>query len=132
VEFPTPPPTRAYLAHKSFCEGRWKQTLVLGDIFAVPAAPPSTSTSLAVASWRFNAFSLDWFMRGADNTLAHSAGFAGCGGDVSVLQVAAGPTSRGGFLTSGPAAVAVDPGRIDIIVRGGDNGLWHMWLPSAA
>jgi hypothetical protein len=127
-----PPQPEAYLAHKSFCAGRWKYTLVLGDIFAVPAAPASTSTSLAVASWRFNYHTLDWFMRGADNTLMHSAGFVGCGGDVSSLHETFGPTSRGGFLTSGPAAVAVDPGRIDIVVRGGDSGLWHIWLPTVA
>jgi hypothetical protein len=83
-----------------------------------------------VASWRHSSFTLDWFMRAADNALEHSAGLAGCGGDGSVLQVSFGPTSRGDFLTSGPAAVAVDPGRIDVVVRGSDNALYHMWLRS--
>src|SRR5262245_55204760 len=68
----TPPPTQSYLVSKSFCDGRWKGMNVIGDIFAVPAAPASTSTSLAVASWRYP--DLDWFMRGADSTLVHSAG----------------------------------------------------------
>jgi hypothetical protein len=128
VESTVPPPRKAYLVHKSFCEGRWKDSNVLGDIFAVPAPQASTSTSLAVASWRFSYPSLDWFMRAGDNTLGHSAGFVGCGGDVSVLQAAFGPTSRGGVLTSGPAAVAVEPNRIAVVVRGGSNILYHMWL----
>ena len=53
-----------------------------------------------------------------------------CGGDVSSRK-RFGPASRGGFLTSGPAAVA-SRDRIDVIVRGGDNALWHMWLRSEA
>ena len=56
----TIPPSRFYLAHKSFCEGRWKESLVLGDVFAVPAAPASLSTSLDLASWQFP--SVDWFV----------------------------------------------------------------------
>ena len=42
--------------------------------------------------------------------------------------------SRGGYLTSGPAAVSVFPPntdrRIDVVVRGGDNALWHTRLRS--
>ena len=127
----SPPSANVYLVHKTYCAGRWKDMFPLGDIFAVPAAPASTSTSLAVASWRNNYPVLDWFMRGADSTLAHSAGLLACGGDVSSLQERFGPASRGGFLTSGPAAVA-SRDRIDVIVRGGDNALWHMWLRSEA
>ena len=67
----SPPSANVYLVHKTYCAGRWKDMFPLGDIFAVPAAPASTSTSLAVASWRNNYPVLDWFMRGADSTLAH-------------------------------------------------------------
>jgi hypothetical protein len=125
-----PPNPNVYLVQKTYCRDRWKQYHPIGDILAVPAAPASTSTSLAVASWRDQFFttSLDWFMRGGDNTLVHSAGRLSCGGDDSSLQEIFGPTSRGGFLTSGPAAVASSRDRIDVIVRGGDNALYHMWL----
>jgi hypothetical protein len=131
-------PPNVYLAHKSFSQESWRSTTGIGDIFAVPAAPASVSTSLAVASWRFRA--VDWFMRGADNTLQHSAGRVDTGpGTSSSLGVIFGPPSgvgisRGGFLTSGPAAVSTFPKnterRIDVVVRGGDNALWHARLLS--
>ena len=122
------PPSRFYLAHKSFCGGRWKESFVLGDVFAVPAAPASLSTSLALASWQFP--SVDWFVRGAGNELQHSAGFVHCGGDTSVLQESFGPTWRGGVLTSGPAAVGSRSKHINVVVRGTDNALWHTSLLS--
>jgi hypothetical protein len=71
----TSTPPRYYLAHKSYCEGRWKDSNIIGDILAVPAAPVSLSTSLALASWQFP--SIDWFVRGAGNVLEHGAGFVG-------------------------------------------------------
>jgi hypothetical protein len=124
----TSSPRNTYLVHKSYCAGRWNDSFPIGDILAVPAAPESLSTSLAVASWQFP--SVDWFVRGAGNVLEHSAGYVHCGGDVSVLQMSFGPTSRGGVLTSGPAAVGSRSRTIDVVVRGTDNALWHTSLLS--
>jgi len=38
-----------------------------------------------------------------------------------------GWASLGGALTSGPGVASWGPGRLDVFVRGSDNGLWHMW-----
>ena len=34
----------------------------------------------------------------------------------------------GGVLTSGPGVCSWGPGRLDVFVRGIDNGLWHKWF----
>jgi len=115
-----------FLQHKSYRDG-WKaaQTIGLGG------AAVSLSTSLAVASWREDR--LDWFLRGADNALQHSAGLVGGGGQ---LGVNFWEKSRGGFLTSGPAAVAAgrsgfeEARLINVAVRGSDNALWYARLLS--
>src|SRR6266508_2659321 len=115
-----------FLQHKSYRDG-WKaaQTIGLGG------AAVSLSTSLAVASWREDR--LDWFLRGADNALQHSAGLVGGGGQ---LGVNFWEKSRGGFLTSGPAAVAAgrsgfeEARLINVAVRGSDNALWDARLLS--
>ena len=113
-----------FLLHKSYRNG-WKNSHRIG----LGSAPPSLTTSLAVAAWREDR--LDWFMRGADNALEHSAGVVSDSG----LGVTFPPRSRGGFLTSGPAAVALTSGFegigiIEVVVRGADNALWNARLVS--
>ena len=36
--------------------------------------------------------------------------------------------SLGGTLTSAPAAVSWDKGRIDVFVRGTEMTMWHKWF----
>jgi len=69
---------------------------------------------------------LDVVVRGGDNALWHRAW------DGSRWS---GWSSLGGYLTSGPDAASVAPGKLDVFVRGGDNALWQRswdgsrWLP---
>lgn len=37
------------------------------------------------------------------------------------------PPSEGGVTAGGPGAVSWGPNRIDVFVRGSDNGIWHKW-----
>lgn len=108
-----------FLTHKSFRDEAWTPAQTIG----LAAHEASTSTSLAAAAWKPDR--LDWFMRGADNSLWHSEGFVSNGG---VLGVTLWPEMPlGGALTSGPAAVARrgSGNWIDVVVRGTDNAYWH-------
>ena len=82
----------------------------------------SFDTSLAVASWKADA--VDIFMRGGDRTLLQRG--ATTAGKAAVSGSPRSGRSRGGILTSGPAAVASHSGtRIDVVARGTDNAFWH-------
>lgn len=49
------------------------------------------------------------------------------GGCVSASAPLSVFRSLGGTLTSAPAAASWSQGRLDVFVRGSDNGLWHRW-----
>ena len=59
-----------------------------------------------------------FFVRGGDNALYHKY-FENGWSDWESL---------GGILTSDPAAVSWNAGRIDVFARGGDYALYHKWF----
>ncbi|XXH04575.1 hypothetical protein Hte_010992 [Hypoxylon texense] len=76
----------------------------------------------AAAAWYGNDSRVDLFaVAGADSHLLHASWDATVGRDVwSAYE------DLQGFATAPPAAVSRGPGLLDVFVRGGDAGLWHL------
>jgi hypothetical protein len=114
--------TDAGLWHKWWDGSHWSGWEGLGGILA--GAP-------AAVSW--GPGRLDVFVRGSDNGLwhkwwdgSHWSGWEGQGGIL---------TSDPGGVSWGPPDRRVGPSpapRIDVFVRGSDNGLWHKWFDTSS
>lgn len=75
----------------------------------------------AVVAWNGDSSRLDIFAVSTDNHLQYS--FTNDG-----LSQWSEYKDLGGFVTTPPTVVSRTPGFLDIFVRGGDGGLWHLSL----
>jgi hypothetical protein len=96
------------LWYTEFYGGTWTKWKSAGGVLA---------SGPGVASWTDD---VEVFVKGVDNAMWQLS--MGPGGSLSQWQ------KRGGILTSDPDAVSWGPNRIDIVVRGPDNGIWYKWM----